>query len=120
MADSAQLELVHQAIRSGVLGQIQWKTAAADRVRADKELHGLTPEAIRALLRQFVLDGHSLSVRQETRAEYLQAHPENPYWYRAVIPVDWLPGGLFVEVILSDDDPDDPWVDIVSVHRQLS
>jgi hypothetical protein len=116
----AQLDLVHQAVRSGVLGQIQWKDAAARLVRDDPDLEGLTPEGIRALLRLLVLDGHSLTVRQETRPEYLEENPDDPFWYRALIPVPGLPRGLFVEVKLVDDDPADPWVEIVSAHRQRS
>jgi hypothetical protein len=120
MATAAQLDLVHQAIRSGVLGQIQWKDAAARLVRDDADLEGFTPEGIRALLRQYVLAGHTLAVREETRKEYLEANPEDPYWYRAILPVPGLPRGLFVEVKLIDDDPLEPWVEIVSAHRQRS
>ncbi len=119
MADSARLDLVHLAIRSGFLGHIQWKDSAARLVRADPDLLGLTPEGIRDLLRQFVLDGNSLTERRETRREYLDANPDDPFWYRAVVPVPGLPGGLFVEVKLVDDDPVEPWVEIVSAHRQI-
>lgn len=117
MADSARLDLVHKAIRSGVFGHIQWKDSAARLVRDDSALEGLTPEGIRALLRQFVLDGHALDIRHEARAEYLGEDPDDPYWYRAVIPVTGLSRGLFVEVKLVDDDPEEPWVEIVSAHR---
>lgn len=120
MPTPAQPDLVQKAIRSGVLGHIQWKDAAARRVRDDPDLEGLTPEGIRRLLRQFILDGHLLDVRQETRAEYLEENPDDPYWYRAIIPVAGVPLGLFVEVKLIDDDPAEPWVEIVSAHRQRS
>ena len=79
-------------------------------------MKGLTPEGIRSLLRQFVRDGNALTIRQETREEYLQEHPDDPYWYRAIIPAQDFPLGLFVEVRLVDDDPTDPWVEIVSAH----
>jgi hypothetical protein len=118
MAPSARLDLVHKAICSGILGHIQWQDSAARRVRNDPDLEGFTPEGIRAELRQFVLDGHSLDVRQETRAEYLEENPDDPCWYRAIIPVSGLPKGLFVEVKLVDDDSEEPWVEIVSAHRQ--
>jgi hypothetical protein len=120
MANPTRLDLVHKAICSGILGNIQWKDAAAQLVRDDPEVAGLTPEGIRVLLRQFVTDGNSLDVRQETRAEFLQEDPDDPYWYRAVIPVAELPRGLFVEVKLINDEPDDPWVEIVNAHRQRS
>jgi hypothetical protein len=115
---SARLDLVHLAICSGILGHIQWKLAAAQLVRGDPLLDMLPPERIRALLRQFVLGGNSLEVRPETREEYLEADPDHPYWYRAIIPVAGFPQGIFVEVRLVDDDPNEPWVEIVSAHRQ--
>src|SRR5438552_15413047 len=106
MATTDQLELVNKAIASGILGHIQWRESAARLIRGDPCLNGLTPEGIRALLRQFVLDGNSLEVRCETRAEYLEENPDEPYWYRAVLPVAGFPRGLFVEVKLIDDDPE--------------
>jgi hypothetical protein len=83
-------------------------------------MEGLTPEGIRHLLRQFVLEGNALNLREETREEYLQENPDDPYWYRAIIPVPDLPRGLFVEVKLIDDDEKEPWVEIVSAHPQAS
>jgi hypothetical protein len=120
MPPPAQLDLVHKAICSGVFGHIQLKESAERLVRDDPDLGGLTPSGIRALLRKFVLDGNSLTVREETRAEYLEENPDDPYWYRAIIPIPGLPRGLFVEVKIVDDDPAEPWVEIVSAHRQLS
>jgi hypothetical protein len=120
MADAAQLELVHKAICSGVFGHIQWKDAAARLVQDDPDLEGLTPEGIRALLRRFVLDGNQLEVRRETRREFLEDDPEDPFWYRAIVPAPALRHGLFVEVKVLDDDPSEPWVEIVSAHMQRS
>lgn len=113
-----QIDLVHLAIRSGVLGHIQWKDSAARLVRGDPLLSMFPPERIRGLLRRFVLDGNSLDVRLEIREEYLAEDPNNPYWYRALIPIAGFPRGLFVEVRLVDDDPREPWVEIVSAHVQ--
>src|ERR1700681_2132057 len=98
MADSHQLDLVHKAICSGVLGHIQWKDSAARLVRDDPDLQALTPEGIRALLREFVLDRKALQVRKEKRSEYLRDNPDDPFWYRAIIDVPGFPRGLFVEV----------------------
>jgi hypothetical protein len=120
MAHTDQLQLVHKAICCGVLGHIQWKDSAARLVRSNRDSGGLTPEGIRGLLRQYVLDGNALVSRQETRAEYLEDNPDDPYWYRAVIPVAGLLHGLFIEVKLVDDDPEAPWVEIVSAHPQPS
>ena len=87
-------------------------------MRRDPELRPLTADGVRDLLRQFVLNGNYLNERSETREEYIAADPDNPFWYRAIIPVAGLPHGLFVEVKLVDDDAKEPWVEIVSAHRQ--
>lgn len=120
MSALTRLDLVHKAIRSGWKGHIEWKDAAARRIRDDADLDGLTPEGIKELLHQFILDGQTLSERQETRSEYLEDNPDDPFWYRAIIPVPGFPRGLFIEVRLIDDDAEEPWVQIVNAHRQLS
>jgi hypothetical protein len=72
-------------------------------------------------LHQFVSGGNLLTVRREGRLEKLEEDPDCQYWYRAIIPVAGLPRGLFVEVILLDDEDEaDPAVQIVSAHEQLS
>ncbi|GEM_PF-3478998 len=121
MKPGHQLDLVHLAIRSGVFGHIDWKDSAAQLLRDDVDLLGIvTPDDVRALLRQFVLDGNTLEVRDEIRNEYLEENPNDLFWYRAIIPVQGVRGGLFIEVRLVDDDPKEPWIEIVSAHRQRS
>ena len=116
MSSVARLDLVHKAIRAGVMGHIDWKDSAAQLVRDNPEMNSLTPELIRPLLPQFVLAGGCLDVRNETRGEYLDEDPDDLFWYRAVFPVLDFPKKLFVEVKLIDDDENDPWVRIVSSH----
>lgn len=120
MPNAARLDLVYEAIRAGTTGNVQWQDAAARRARAQPGLQGLTPEGIVALLRRFVLDGEELDARSEAREEHLELDPENPWWYRAIIPVPGLTHGLFVELKQVDDDPENPWVEIVNVHPQLT
>ncbi|MCI0380006.1 MAG: hypothetical protein L0215_20685 [Gemmataceae bacterium] len=121
----AAIDLVHQAIAAGLFGQIQWDDRADERARSNPDLKGLTPEGIRRLLHEFVCAGERHDERQEGRADWLQANADRPgyyrdFWYRAVIPVaDLFPNGLFVEVRLFDDDPQDPWVEIVNAHPQV-
>jgi hypothetical protein len=118
------IDLVHQAIAAGIFGQIQWEDRADERARSDPSLQGLTPEGVRRLLHDFVLGGGRLDERQESRPEWLAANADRPAyyrdsWYRAVVPVpDLFARGLFVEVRLFDDDPQDPWVEIVNAHAQ--
>jgi hypothetical protein len=116
MSRVARLDLVHKAICAGIWGHIEWKYAAADLVRDNPEMNGLTPEGIQPLLRQFVLNGGCLSTRNETRREILDEDPDDLFWYRAVITVTGFPKPLFVEVKLIDDDEINPWVRIVSSH----
>src|SRR5438105_3996848 len=118
MLDPSRLELVHAAIRAGIYGQIEWKSSAYELVRKDPKMTDFPPARVRALLRDFVLQGNRLTERTEQRAEKLQDDPDDPCWYRAIIPVPEFPKGLFVEVRILDDDPQDPWVQIVSAHEQ--
>jgi len=125
MNPCAPIDLVHQAIAAGIFGQIQWDYRADERARSNPDLQGLTPEGIRRLLHNFVGSGGRLDERREARPDWLQANADRPsyyrdLWYRAVVPVPGLfPKGLFVEVRLFDDDPQDPWVEIVNAHPQI-
>jgi hypothetical protein len=88
-------------------------------------LQGLTPEGIRRLLHDFVCGGGRLDERRESRPDWLEANADRPsyyrdLWYRPVVLVaDLFPKGLVVEVRLFDDDPQDPWVEIVNTHPQV-
>lgn len=121
----AAIDLVHHAIAASIFGQIQWDDRANERARNNPALGGLTPEGIRRLLHEFVTGGGRLDERREARLDWLQANADRPayyrdFWYRAVIPVGGLfPNGLFVEVRLFDDDPLEPWVEIVNAHPQV-
>jgi hypothetical protein len=122
---SAPIDLVHQAIAAGTFGYIQWDDRANERARSNAALLGLTPEGIRRLLHHFVCGGGRLDERRETRSDWLEANADRPtyyrdLWYRAVMPIpDLFPNGLFVEIRLFDDDPQDPWVEIVNAHPQV-
>lgn len=108
MPHPSRLDLVQKAICAGTMGHIEWKPSAYEVVRDDPEMEGFTPEGIRRLLREFVFAGNCLNVRHERRTEFSEENPDEPYWYRAVIPVDQFPKGLFVEVKLIDDDEKAP------------
>jgi hypothetical protein len=121
----APVDLVHQAIAAGVFGQIQWDDRADERARSNPDLLGLTPEGIRRMLHEFVRGGGRVDERREARTDWLQANADRPtyyrdFWYRAVLPIpDLFQNGLFVEIRLFDDDPQDPWVEIVNAHPQV-
>lgn len=42
----------------------------------------------------------------------------SPYFFLVPMP-SLFPNGLFIEVRLFDDDPQDPWVEIVNAHPQV-
>ena len=113
---SHKLDLVHKAIKAGFWGNIQWKDSSARVMRENNQMAGLTTHGIRLALRDFVRAGNCLTVRNETRLEKLEEDPDDPFWYRAVICVEGFPHELFVEVKLVDDDPTEPFVQIVSAH----
>jgi hypothetical protein len=123
MARVARPDLVHLAICSGIMGQIEWKPAAADNLREDRRMDGFTTIGVRDLLRQWVLKNGAacINAKQETDPDWLARYPDDPWWYSVVIEVDEFPKGLFVKVKLVDpDDESDPWVTIVSCHPSLA
>ena len=118
MADNPRLDLVYKAIKATFGGNVQWKDSAARLVRLDSELCGMTPSGIKKLLREFDLNGGTVSPRVETREEYKD---RTPHWYRARIAVDELPRELFIELTLIDpNEEEEPFVEIVSAHLQRS
>jgi len=115
MPGPPEIELVRRAIVSHTTGDCEWQEKAARRVRSDPDLQGLTPEGIKALLHDYVAsEGPAvIDQRTETREEH-----DQPFWYRVIVPVPQFKHGLFIEIILVDDDPDDPAVRIVNAHEQ--
>ena len=120
MANGADLNLVCLAIRSGTFGHIEFKDSVYRQLRDDPEMAPFTPTGIRQLIRDFVSQNpQDVTAHAETRAEWLEEDPDSLWWYRVIVPVpEFEPQGLFVELKLVDDDPVEPWVRIVSVHRQ--
>lgn len=120
MANLSRLDLVYKAIRAGTFGHIEWKDEAYRRVLDDPVMQGFTPNGIKALLRDFVVNkGGQIDVRDQGMEQWVDADPENPYWYRAILPVSQFPKGLFVEIVIADYDEQCPWIAIVSSHPQL-
>lgn len=110
-------ELVERAINLACKfgGYCEWERRAAIRIRSTAELKGLLPAGIKTLLCDYVarMPG-SVSQVVEKRAEY----SDRRHYFKVVIPVPEFSGGLFVELILTDDDPTDPTVLIVNAHEQ--
>ncbi len=121
MSRNVRLDLVHEAIRAGYHGQIEWKAACLVRFLDDPEMMCFTEKGLKQSLWDFVLKGGRLQARRETDQDWLREHPEDPWWYFAIITVPEFNHGLFVKVKLlweDGDDEDDAFVQIVSIHEE--
>ena len=116
MTPRDELDLVQRAVLLGrtVTGCCEWHDRAFRRVRNDADLQGLTPEAVRQLLLDFVAAGGSIQQAKEQRPEY----GDYEFYYKTVIPVAGFLHGLFVELRLTDDDADYPVALLVNAHPQ--
>ncbi len=117
MSDPAERALAEEAVRQGLktTGCCEWNDKAAERVSNDPSLQGLTPEYIRDRLCQFIaVEGGSLQQVRESRPEYSY----RTYWYKAVFPETGFRHGIFVELELTETDPQLPGVTIFNAHPQ--
>ena len=116
MTPEEELDLVKQAILLGktVTGCCEWHERAFQRVQQDADLLGMTPEAIRQLIIEFVAVGGMIQQVKEQRPEY----NNYDFYYKAVVAVPEFPHGLFVEMRLLDADADCPAVFLVNAHPQ--
>jgi hypothetical protein len=121
MNDPAEFELVLKAFRLArgsrgvVSGYVEWDAdAAAIARRKLAKLEGLTPESIRTMAISFVGAGGKITQHKETRENW----SAYSFYYKVIVPVEGFHRGIFVELRLIDEDPDDPAVQIVSAHRQ--
>jgi hypothetical protein len=112
----ARPDLVHAAILAGEMGYIQFSDSAYRCLCEDADLRGITSRGIRMALRDLISQGGSCTTRNETRQEWLASYPDHPYWYRALVPWDGFRRGIFVEILLVDEEI--PFVEVVSIHRQ--
>src|SRR4051794_40129372 len=114
MSKPEELALVEKAIRSKLGGCCEWHAKSASRGRSETNLQGLTPEHIRKRRIEFVEEGGSVSQVPERRPEY--QHRE--FYYKVIVTEPGFKRGIFVELELTDDDPDVPAVTILNAHAQ--
>ena len=114
--DPAEHALVVKAIELArrFKGCCEWNASSARRVRKKPPCEGLTPEGIKELVIQHVEQKHELLQVREKRQEYV----DRRFYYKVVLALPELVRGLFVELVLVDDDPDCPAVWIVNAHEQ--
>lgn len=114
--DPEELALVRLAISMArTRGCCEWSDQEMSRVRAQPPASGLSPEAIKWLLHDHVQEGGDVVQVKEEREGW---RDERAYWYKAVIPFEGLPRGLFVEIVMVDPDHECPSVEIVNAHAQ--
>jgi hypothetical protein len=89
-------------------GYITWKATALEWL--GKELSGFPYRAVNELLCKHVEAGGEIDQVSERRPEW----NDRDYRYDIRLPI----AGrlLYVETILVDDDPDDPLIQVVSIH----
>ena len=117
MDDSADHTLVLRALTSGLSNCVFWKSDRTSlRVRNDPDLKGLTPEGLKRELLAFVAGGGEVMQVVETRGEFRDYR----YYYKAILPLTGFTRGVFVEMVLVDDDPDFPMLALVNAHPQRS
>jgi hypothetical protein len=110
-------------ITSRLGGCCLWDEKVAQRVRSDRNLNGLTPEAIKKLLEVHVTDNpNAVRAKKEFRQWILKGETRYPrdMWFWVILPhpVVELVHGLFVELVLEEKpDPDFPGVVIVNAHE---
>ncbi len=116
MIDPDEHGLVIRALRSGLSNCLCWKDdQTLIRVKNDPDLQGLAPSAIKQLLKEFVAVGGLVVQKPEGRPGHRDHYR---FYYKAIIPFDGCPRGLFVEFVLADDDPDFPVVHLGNAHPQ--
>ncbi len=113
--DPAEHALVVKAITCGVGGCCEWDEKAARRFRRNPPLSGLTPEGVKDELIDYVSRGGDVVQVDETRTEY----NDRAFYYKVILPTSGLRHGLFIEIVLDDDDPELPTVRIVNCHEQV-
>jgi hypothetical protein len=117
MDDEAEHALVVKALEEGLGNCVEWEENSAILVLEDKELQGITPAFIRRQVIDFVRTNGGAVVVQ--RAEMREAWREKyRFYYMIILPQMGFTNGLFVELRLSDDDPDFPVVTLVHAHPQ--
>jgi hypothetical protein len=107
--DVDELRLVIRAITLGLTtgGCCEWQDRAVRRLRARPPFEGFTPEGIKQLLCELVAERPAAVTQVIEKREEYQDHR---YYYKVVIPVAGSQRGLFVELVLIDDEAEYPVV----------
>ncbi len=116
MSDPAKIELVRKALTSGLSNCVEWIDDKTVRtVRNNPANKKLTPKEIADLLMDHVKNGGPIEQRPEERDPWKS---KRDFWYFVIVPVGGFTHGLFVEMELTDEDPDVPVVRLLNAHPQ--
>jgi hypothetical protein len=96
-------------------GYVEWIDDRAVSIARSKlaDLDGITPEIVRRMSIQSVHDGLRIIQSRETRDNW----SDYRFKYFILIPIAGASWRVYVEFRLTDDDPGDPAIRIVSAHR---
>jgi hypothetical protein len=118
MDNPVEHALVVKALQSGLSNCVLWSERISRHIRQNAwEYCGLTPAGIKQELFRYVTKGGNVKQIRETREEHKDRYE---FYYKVILPIQGLPRGMFVEMVLSSDDPDFPVVSLVNAHPQLS
>jgi hypothetical protein len=120
MGDSEEeLTLVIKCLQEGISNCIIWHEKGARLVREDDELRELTPEFIRReVIRHVRVQNNPAAVVRQIRERRSGWEDRYRFYYKVILPVDGFKHGVFVEMRLTDDDPEIPVVTLVRAHTQ--
>ena len=112
-----RIDLVITAARSRYTGDFEWiDDKVALRVTSDRQSEGFTAVEIKRLAQAWIRGGGPVFCADEQREGW---RDERDYYYWIVIEgIDEFPRGLFVELVLTDDDEAEPIVSLVNAHPQ--
>jgi hypothetical protein len=113
--DGPLIDLVRKAILSRYTGDFAWINARQELLAGGQHNHGFTAVEIKELAEAWVNSGGEICCRQETREGY--RNQRDYYYFVNIEGIDEFPRGLFVEMELTDPDPDDPIVSILNAHE---
>jgi hypothetical protein len=110
--DPAALERYRRVIveLSHVHNYIQWQDGALERLF--RYVPNATTKGIHQAMRDHVVTGGEIDQVEETRDEYLHWR----FHYDLRLPVSGL--RVYIETVLDEDDPDDPFIWIVNIHPE--
>jgi hypothetical protein len=100
---------------------IRWKDSCLRRFRNDPDMKSFTERGVIQAVVDHIKNDGPVKSRKETDPDWLREHPDDPWWYFAVVPTAVFRKGLFIKFKLlweDGDDEDDAAIEIVSIHEQ--